>query len=532
MKQTSRRSLLKTAGLTALMPIGSSIAYAVEKDSDMPQWNQEADVVVLGFGNAGSNAAIAAADKGAKVVILEKMPKGGGNVSVSSGGFVIPTNKDDYYKFQKALYELSKSEWDKEILEQFCNESLRLGDYVLSLAPEGKIFVYGHAGYQTLPGADCVNKVYVAGIPGNKGGDRLFGVFERAVKARNIPVLCETPAKRLVRRGNEVIGVEAVKNGKPFFVKANKAVIICTGGFQANPELMNRYIFGGAMSFLGSPAHTGDGLLMAQSMGCDLWHMNAVSAPLGVNVPGIKAGIAMVNRQPAFIWVDQDGKRFVNEKKLDYHCSWMAVNNFDAIKHRYPRIPCYQIMDSTYIKAGPLVSSGGSGYAINREGYHWSEDNSKEIQSGVIIKAETIEELAGKLGMKDPSVLEQTVTRWNKDLREKGVDTEYGRTLTSDPKMKAVFVGRDVKNWSAPIEQGPFYAVKLVPVTYHTMGGPKKSSKAEVLDPFGKPIPRLFVAGELGSTWGLTYQGACANADAMVFGRIAGENASKLKNWS
>mgnify|MGYP000766546418 CR=1 FL=1 len=78
-------------------------------------------------------------------------------------------------------------------------------------------------------------------------------------------------------------------------------------------------------------------------------------------------------------------------------------------------------------------------------------------------------------------------------LREKGIDTEYGRTLTADPNMKAVFVGRDVKSWSAPIEEGPFYAVKLVPVTYHTMGGPKKSVKAEVLDPFGEPIPRLYV---------------------------------------
>ena len=77
----------------------------------------------------------------------------------------------------------------------------------------------------------------------------------------------------------------------------------------------------------------------------------------------------------------------------------------------------------------------------------------------------------------------------------------------------------------------PFYAVKLVPVTYHTMGGPKKSVKAEVLDPFGEPIPRLYVAGELGSTWGLTYQGACANADAMVFGRVAGKNAAALENW-
>lgn len=259
--------------------------------------------------------------------------------------------------------------------------------------------------------------------------------------------------------------------------------------------------------------------------------MNSVSAPLGVRVPGVKAGIAMVTRQPAFIWVDQDGKRFVNEKKLDYHCSWMAVNNFDAINHRYPRIPFFMIMDSSYLKAGPLISNGGSGWAINREGYKWSKDNQKEIDSGVIIKADTIEELAKKLGIADPSVLSATVKRWNSDLREKGIDTEYGRTLTADPNMKAVFVGRDVKSWSAPIEEGPFYAVKLVPVTYHTMGGPKKSVKAEVLDPFGQPIPRLYVAGELGSTWGLTYQGACANADAMVFGRVAGKNAATLENW-
>ena len=529
---STRRSFLKCASAASIAaPVGMSVAIAADRPEDMPAWDNEADVVVLGYGNAGSNAAIAAADAGAKVLILEKMPHGGGNVSVSSGGFVVPTNKDDYFKFQKALYELSRSEWDKELLDLFCEESLHLGDYVQSLAPEGKIGVYGHAGYQELPGADCVNKMSVRNVPGAKGGDRLFGIFDRAVQAKNIPVIVNCPARRLVRRGNEVIGAEALKDNKPYFVKANKAVVICTGGFQSNPELMARYIYGNPMAYLGSPAHTGDGLLMAQSMGCDLWHMNSVSAPLGVQVPGVQAGIAMVTRQPAFIWVDQDGKRFVNEKKLDYHCSWMSVNNFDAIQHRYPRIPCYMIMDSSYLKAGPIISNGGSGWAINREGYKWSRDNQKEIDSGVIIQAPTIKELAQKLNIKVPEVLESTIARWNSDLRTKGIDTEYGRTMTADPNMKAVFVGRDVKSWSAPIEEGPFYAVKLVPVTYHTMGGPKKSIKAEVLDPYGKPIPRLFVAGELGSTWGLTYQGACANADAMVFGRVAGKYAAQLEPW-
>lgn len=135
---TTRRQLIKTSLSLAAVPIGMSVAIEVAHAEDMPQWDKETDVLVLGYGNAGSNAAIAAADAGAKVLILEKTAAGGGNVSVSSGGFVVPTNKEDYYKFQKALYELSRSEWDKDLLDLFCEESLHLGDYVSSLAPEGK----------------------------------------------------------------------------------------------------------------------------------------------------------------------------------------------------------------------------------------------------------------------------------------------------------------------------------------------------------------------------------------------------------
>ncbi len=266
-------------------------------------------------------------------------------------------------------------------------------------------------------------------------------------------------------------------------------------------------------------------------MGAEMWHMNSVSAPLGIQVPGVQAALAIITRRPAFIWVDQDGRRFVNEKKLDYHCSWMAVNYFDAINHRYPRIPCYMIMDKTYLEKAPLISSGGSGYAINKEGYVWSKDNKKELEAGIIIEAPTIEELARKLNIANPQILVDTVNAWNKDLKENGMDTLFGRTATADPKQKAVFVGRDVKAWSAPIEEAPFYAVKLIPVAYHTMGGPKRSVRSECLTPYGEVIPRLYCAGELGSTWGLTYQGACANADSMIFGRIAGREAAKLASW-
>jgi succinate dehydrogenase/fumarate reductase flavoprotein subunit len=532
MSIVSRRKFLEaSAASLAALPMGIASAKEIKKDSDV-KWDKTADVVVLGYGNAGSNAAIAAHDAGAGVLILEKAKEGGGSVCVSSGGFVVPTNPEDYYTYQKACYEMAGSEWDPEILKVFCEESMKLGDYVKSLDPNVQVAAYGHAGYQNLPGADCVNKMSPRNVPGNKGGERLWGILDRAVQQRKIPVLYETPARRLITRGKEIVGVEALSQGKTISVKANKGVIIATGGFQCNPDLMKRYVFGGPMSYLCGPGHTGDGLIMAQSVGCDLWHMNAVSAPLGIQVPGVQAGLALITRRPSFIWVDQDGKRFVNEKKLDYHCSWMAVHQYDAIEHRYPRMPCYMIMDEAYMKGAPLISSGGSGYAINKEGYVWSKDNSKEIENGVVLKADTIEELAKKLGIRNPKQLVKTVERWNSDLKNEGIDTEFGRAISADPNQKAIFVGRDVKAWSAPIETGPFYAVKLIPVLYHTMGGPRRSVRAEVLNPFNEPIPRLFVAGELGSTWGITYQGACANADAMIFGRIAGREAAKLAGWS
>lgn len=101
---SSRRTFLKTASAAVIAgPVGLATAKEISKNDEI-KWDREADVVVLGYGNAGSNAAIAAADAGSSVIILEKMPEGGGSVCVSSGGFVVPTNKDDYYAFQKALY--------------------------------------------------------------------------------------------------------------------------------------------------------------------------------------------------------------------------------------------------------------------------------------------------------------------------------------------------------------------------------------------------------------------------------------------
>ena len=100
-----------------------------------------------------------------------------------------------------------------------------------------------------------------------------------------------------------------------------------------------------------------------------------------MKVPGLKSAVQLNILAPSHIWVDQDGKRFVNEKGLDNHTCLYAVNQMDPIRHRYPRIPCYLIMDEKARKAGPICGGATSGYALNRENYKWSKDNSAESKA-------------------------------------------------------------------------------------------------------------------------------------------------------
>lgn len=153
--------------------------------------------------------------------------------------------------------------------------------------------------------------------------------------------------------------------------------------------------------------------------------------------------------------------------------------------------------------------------------YIWSEDNQKEIDRGWIVKANTIEELAGKIladpdnnGLMSPSVLRETVKKYNEYCR-KGEDLEF----------------RKHKEWLQPLENPPYYTVKLWPGGPNTQGGPKRNERAQVLRPDNAPIPRLYAAGELGSVWGMVYQGGGNIAECMAFGRIAGTNAASEKRW-
>jgi len=159
----------------------------------------------------------------------------------------------------------------------------------------------------------------------------------------------------------------------------------------------------------------------------------------------------------------------------------------------------------------PLYT-GATGF--NRDLYKWSEDNSAEIARGWIAQARTIAELADRISVDRPN-LEETIAKYNEYCRA-GQDPEFGRAR---------------ENLTA-IEGPPYYAIELWPSLLNTQGGPRRDKEARVVDPDGKPIPRLYAAGELGSIWGFLYQGANNIGECIVFGQIAGRNAAAEEPWA
>lgn len=527
MTDFSKRSFLKgAAAAAAAVPFAASVEA---RPFAAPKWDREIDVVILGYGGAGACAAITAHDAGAKVAIFEKCAAGGGNTAVSSGGMMIPNNEERAFEYLKKTYSFANSEIDVEQLRAFVKEAMASKDFLLSLAPDQKLYIYGHAGFQSIPESDAIDKWRFRTPKGLKvrGGDMLFNNYRHAVeKTRGIPVVYNAAAKQLIVENGEVLGVWVEVNGKKEAVKAKRGVVLATGGFEFDDVLLQNHTMGTKFHRLGHPGNTGDGIRMAQAVGADLWHMNALSCPLGLEVPGLETALQINMLSASWFYVDQDGKRFCCEK-MDNHVAVYAVNILDGANHRYPRIPCYVVFDEKARQRGPIVGGATSGYAINRENYKWSRDNSAEIEKGVIVSAPTIEELAKKIGVPAEN-LSKTLRTWNENITA-GADKEFGRPI--EKKGKLAFEGREAPLISAPFDNGPFYAAKLYPTILNTQGGPRRNRFGQVLNPFKEPIARLYSAGELGSMWGHVYQGACNNSEACVFGRIAGRTVAAEKPW-
>jgi succinate dehydrogenase/fumarate reductase flavoprotein subunit len=478
------------------------------------QWDREADVIVAGFGGAGACAAIAAHDTGAKVLIIEKAPFGGGNTSCALGPMRLPNNVEEGVKYYRALSFGTVT--DEDLIRTFSEALFSLPEKLKALGINLERTHEGDPMFPTLLGSECIDH-WTAGT-----GYDLFRGLVRNVEQRGIQVLYKTQVRKLIQEPSTkaIQGVVIDRLGTEESIRANRAVILSTGGYENDVEMQGYYNYPGIKLYpFGTPYNTGDGVKMALEAGAGPWHFVTV-ALMGValKAPSEKFGVAFpfLRTRGGFVFVNKQGQRFMNEaQRLTFRKDPLAILAFDHATARYPNIPSFLVFDETQRLRAPLYRLTGSmvGYASWQGLDPWSEDNSTEIEKGWIIKGDTLEELAEKAGI-NPEALGESIDRYNEYCTADKIDS-FGRA--SETMM--------------PVQKPPFYAAELCLAIVNTQGGPKHNSLAQTLDQKGNPISRLYSPGELGSFFGHLYQGGSNLPEALAFGLIAGECGAKENPW-
>ena len=484
------------------------------------KWDKEVDVVVVGYGFAGAAAAITAADNGAKVVLLEKQAKDKhtANSQMCFGVFISPSSADDAYAYMKILSRINldlpeTQDMDDELIKVWADSMTQNKDWLTQLGIKDYVVYADKGRHVKIKGNDSI-KAYMMKMPNGPAGVGvdLFNFLAGIVDAKKVETLWETPATKLISNDKgEVVGVKARSKGGDINIKAAKGVILTTGGYEYDDAAVRAFSPVYPIVFYGNPDNTGDGMHMAQEAGAALWHMYMLGGGLKAKFKDFPTAFLTLAPGGSII-VDKSGKRFQDETLLGGYSSYWLTMYIDVNNDTFPRIPCYWVFDEATRKAGPIVftmfaAAGPIGM------YEWSKDNSKEIEKGWIVKGDTIEDLAKKIGL-DPAVLEDQVARYNDAVKAKK-DPDFGR----DP------------NTMVALDKPPFYAVTLWPGMNNTFGGPRRNAKAQIVSLDGNPIPRLYSAGELGSVYVHYPQGGANVGECFAFGRIAGKNAAAERPW-
>ncbi len=525
----SRRDFIAGTGATVGAAISAPMISSEERPWQPQKWDRHADVVILGFGGSGLVAAITAHDAGAKVLVLEKAPQGGGFTRASGCFIAISTNPKDAADY---LFACHGADVSMKICQATAEEICRNKDWMNQMGfVEGVDYTarMGRGGDWKFPGQSSMATLTTGKGAQHPGGGTLWWAkLEQQVKKRRIEVLFNSPANELIqdRDSKEVLGVRASSQGKTIAIKAKKAVVLCTGGFEYNEKMIMNYLRPYPMKFAGPKYNTGDGITMAQRIGAALWHMNSLAAYHCLWFPEYEVGFNTAFSGKPYSWIitDKYGRRYMNESKTKAHMCWTEMAEFDWNGPGFTAVPSYLIFDETKRLAGPI--GAGRTYYLPPEcgGVPiWSADNSEEIKKGWILKSDSIGELAEKIrsskfneGRMDASVLEETISNYNAHCAAE-FDREQGRN----------------QSMLSPINKPPYYAVNMWPGCLCTIGGPKRNEKCQVVDLDDKPIPRLFEAGTLGSIYGNVYSISGGNVGGMVMahGRIAGRNAAALASW-
>ena len=455
---------------------------------------KQADVIIIGAGGAGLAAAVTAHQKGATVVVIEKMPRAGGNTILSGGAFnaADPVRQekqgivDSPEKHYTQTFEGGDKQGNPELVETLTQNAYPAIQWLESLGMEFKAEVF------TVLGGMWPR----AHKPVKPLGTGFIDTYLNYVEKSNngIEIMYETKAIEIIMENGKAIGVKAEGKDASVILKANKGVIVAAGGFGANVEMRDAYNkTWSTLTNIKTTNHvgaTGDGMIMAEKIGANLIGMDNIQLlPMGDPKTGSLSGNieqGVENR----IFVNKEGNRFVDEGQRRDVMTKALFEQKDA--------SMWVIVDKHSYATGDIKNN-------------FNESIDELVAQGRAYKADTLEALAKQIGA-NPQNLVKAVTEFNKAV-EKGGKDAFGRTLFKDK-----------------LDSAPYYAGARVPTVHHTMGGIQINTSAQVLDKDGKIIPGLYAAGETtGGIHGSNRLGGNALADMTVFGRIAGESAAAGK---
>ncbi len=436
---------------------------AVAKDDEIV-YNTEADIVVVGAGGAGLTAAVSASENGASVILLEKTSSVGGNTLATQSGINAVNaaaqieagstlTVDDFIESQ-----MNNDDAILSLVTVYCETSGEVMDW---LAGQGVEFTADPEGFELSAQADGSTAI------------TLVNAVYATLKNTDVDVYYNMDATELVTdENNAVTGVVAVNEDGEEITFNAKAVILCTGGYGQNSELVAELnpSLAGAITDEIAPT-TGEGLLMAEAIGAATVNLDAMQT-----FPSVIAGYGMV--LPPFvpngcIYVNLDAERFAAES--------------------------FEIPDAI------LAQEDGVVFAIfDEDGLNGTMQNLMGM--GYVKSADTAEELAEELGL-DPDALAATIEQWNADV-EAGADSLYGRE-------------------NLDTLDGTLYGYQFGVGIHFCMGGILINDATQVLDTDGNAITGLYAAGEVTGGFHGTYRvDGSGIGDAFVFGYLAGENAA------
>lgn len=528
------------------------------------------DVLVLGTGASGLTAALAAADAGASVAVYEKADQVGGTTALSSGVAWLPANRyaaaagveDSTEEGVAYLEALSNGMILPEMARAFVHSVDRMLDWFEAATPLRMRLVPGYPDYHPeFPGgkprggrstepelfglgalgpwADRIlgtpRRMYVTETPigGGTGflppevereraeqrqeglGRALLGALLKGLLDRGVEPVLGARATSLVTEDGAVRGARFASGET---VLARRGVVLATGGFERDPQLVRDFLRGPMSHPAGVPTNTGDGLRMAMRVGAQLgvmreaWWVPVVAEPGDETQQWALNGVQLVQRErtlPRTIMVNVRGERFTNEA-ANYNALGGAFHAFDPTEFRYVNQPCWIVFDQGFVE-----EYGGYGVRAGEQVPEW------------ITRAESIPELAARLDLPEQALVD-TVARWNR-LVAGGHDDDF---LRGDSAFDGWCGDRShypgPMATLGPLDRGPFYAAPLHSSTLGTKGGPRTTVDCEVLDVDGNVIPGLWAVGNaMAAPTGMVYGGAGGTlGPGLVFGFRGGRSAA------